>query len=89
MSSSAFLRHATPASLPSSDAITAIVGLLIWDLLGLIFGLPLAVFGLVRGARSLDRTRAYPSDRRAAVTAIVAGLASLALVIPIWIGASN
>ena len=54
-------------------AITAIVGLLIWDVLGL----------------SLGRTHAYPRDRRAAITAIAAGVVALALVIPIIISATN
>ena len=70
-------------------AVTAVVGLVIWDLLGLILGLPLAILGLIRGGMSLRLTRAYPRDRRAAITAIAAGLVALALVIPIVISASN
>lgn len=62
-------------------AITAIVGLLLWDLLGLILGIPIATVGLVQGARSVGRSRAYPRDRRAAITAIAAGLAAFVLAI--------
>lgn len=67
--------------------ITAIVGLLLWDLLGIILGAPFALIGLVRGVSSLRRTRDYPADRRAAITAIVAGAASFALWIPIFLSA--
>jgi hypothetical protein len=68
-------------------AITAVVGLFLWDLLGLILGLPLALIGLVRGAVSMRSTRSYPDDRRAALTAIAAGVVAFTLVIPIMLGA--
>ncbi len=69
--------------------ITAVVGLFIWDLLGILLGLPLALIGLVQGTRALGRTRTYPRDRRAAITAILVGLAYTALVIPIAIRAER
>ncbi|MEY2432399.1 MAG: hypothetical protein QOC92_2124 [Acidimicrobiaceae bacterium] len=68
-------------------AITGLVGLFLWDLLGLILGLPLALTGLVRGASSMRSTRAYPNDRRAATTAVAAGVVAFVLVIPIMVGA--
>lgn len=71
----------------SGLAITAVVGLFLWDLLGLIFGVPLALIGLVRGAASMASTRAYASDRRAAMTAVAAGVGALILVVPIMLGA--
>lgn len=68
-------------------AITAIVGLFLWDLLGIILGAPFAMLGLVRGVSILRRTTGYPADRRAAITAIAAGVASFALWIPIFLSA--
>lgn len=70
-------------------AIITIVGLFIWDVLGVVLGLPFAIWGVVRAASSLGRTRPYPRDRRTAITAVVAGLASVALVIPIAIDGGN
>lgn len=70
-------------------AITGVVGLFLWDLLGVILGLPLALFGLVRGAMSMRSTRSYPNDRRAAVTAIAAGVVAFTLVIPIALDAGG
>ena len=69
--------------------ITAVVGLFVWDMLGVLLGLPFAVMGLVQGGRTLVRTRTYPRDRRAAVTAIVVGLVYCALLIPIAIRAER
>lgn len=70
-------------------AVTVVVGVFVWDLLGVIFGLPFAALGLVRGAMTVKRTRAYPRDRRAAITAIVVGVAYLALLIPIGMRADR
>ena len=69
--------------------VTALVGLFIWNLLGILLGLPLALIGLVQGIRAFGRTRAYPRDRRAAITAILVGLAYAALVIPIAVRADR
>lgn len=70
-------------------AITVVVGVFVWDMLGVILGLPFAALGLVRGAMTVKRTRAYPRDRRAAITAIVVGVAYLALLIPIGMRADR
>ena len=53
-------------------AVTAVIGLVVWDLVGIVLGLPLVVIGIGRAARSWRPTAAYPSDRRALVVAFAA-----------------
>lgn len=54
----------------TAAVLTALVGLFVWDLVGILVGLPFAIIGLVRGARAWRATAAYPRDRRALVVAL-------------------
>ena len=52
--------------------VTAVVGLLVWDLVGIVLGTPLTVMGLVRALTAWRATAAYPRDRRAVWLALAA-----------------
>ncbi len=68
--------------------IAVVMGYFLWDILGYAC-VPFALLGIVGGARALPRTKPYPRDRRAAMTAIGVSIASMLLLVPPTIWAMN
>ena len=52
--------------------VTAVIGLAVWDLVGILLGFPLAAIGVVQAAWSWRPTDAYPRDRRALLVTFIA-----------------